>query len=461
MFSDSGRSASSTDSEDSQESRVPALAALWTRRNLGTFDCQKVLCPWNPGTLVCQKVLCPLSGDLIGWDIDICGNFYGKFEMRKLYKITLDYVRNLGNFTTIRHHRDLSAAHKIFRSFLKNENAEAIWCPLPHDCCTAPPYVACSYEGKGIPMHELAHAVVGPEYGKWPGWSVWMFDWFDILRVFKDEDLVKIFNDGWRFLVGCVYAAPTSSYDPSIPHNRYYIGGVAGAARSFEEDCLYTMQRKTLQEEGIPFAYKYFKHQRRRWRFHLLFSDGNVLEFYPDWKTGTAQVAWVTVEHCTELAWMARFPMTGSPSQMLLQIITEIEERMTCIEFRGDREFREAADNQGPLHGLVMPWHGSTSEGGFIREVMKKKNEQSDRAISSLQQRFNAVWRLTRRSVLLTRGPDRRNVTTVHRRKHLRRALGWKRHHLRRKHVRQKNQLLQKQLHLTLILLMRSMRQTW
>ena len=204
-----------------------------------------------------------------------------------------------------------------------------------------------------------------------------MFDWLDILRVFKDEDLCILFNYGRRLLVGCVYAAPTESYDPSIPHNRYYNGGFAGNARNWEEEIRYQTQNKKLEEQGIPFADKYLQHQRRRWRFHLLFSDGNVLEFHPDWNTRTAQVAWVTVEHCTELAWMARFPMTGSPSQMLLQIITDVEERMTCIEFRGDREFREAADNQGPLHGLVMPWHGSTSEGGFIRKVMRKKKTSS------------------------------------------------------------------------------------
>ena len=103
--------------------------------------------------------------------------------------------------------------------------------------------MACSYKGKGIPMHELAHAVVGPEYGKWPGWSVWMFDWLDILRVFKDEDLMILFNNGDRFLAGCCFSAPTKSYDPSIPHNRYYNGGYAGNARTFEEEVLYTMQR--------------------------------------------------------------------------------------------------------------------------------------------------------------------------------------------------------------------------
>ena len=61
------------DAEESQENHGTALAA---RRCGGPFEF--------------KRVIDPMRGVLIGWDIELCDKFYRKFEMPKLYEITLE-----------------------------------------------------------------------------------------------------------------------------------------------------------------------------------------------------------------------------------------------------------------------------------------------------------------------------------------------------------------------------------
>ena len=70
-------------------------------------------------------------------------------------------------------------------------------------------------------------------------------------------------------------------------------------------------------------------------------------------------------------------------------MITEFEEeRLIHIEFRRDRVCRKAADNRGPLHGLVKPWtwtwRGGESEEDRFTEFVEQKMKRAVRNGDSL-----------------------------------------------------------------------------
>ena len=259
-----------------------ALAADGNPQGGGT-----VLAGWARGKDEPGPCKWVIAGDT-AIEIDLCVGLFQKFRAPNRYLIDLDVAKGLGNMVTVRKWHDFSAASKFLRSFLTEQVQNVIWLSLPEHIPDAPANVECTYECPGIPLVEIAHAALGPEYARWPSWSVWKFDWRDILRVFTDDDLDILFDNGKRDLVGCCYSAPTHSYEHTKAHNSIYYAAKGCQKDAEETKRKYDQRKEELKECGIEFPPEPDDHFNRRWRFHFIFNDGNVLEFHPDWNTRSA-----------------------------------------------------------------------------------------------------------------------------------------------------------------------------
>ena len=75
-----------TDSEEYEESHGTALAAQRTGWNVSTAFADRRC----GGPFAFQRGLDPVRGVSMGWNIELCDNFYRKFDVPKLYEITLE-----------------------------------------------------------------------------------------------------------------------------------------------------------------------------------------------------------------------------------------------------------------------------------------------------------------------------------------------------------------------------------
>ena len=319
-------------------------------------------------------------------DIDLCAGKFQKFRAPTTCLICLKDAKGLGNMVTVRNYHDFSAASKFFRSYCTEKFENVIWLSLPEHVPVAPANVECTYEGPGIPLVEIAHAALGPEYARWPSWSVWKFDWRDILRVFTDDDLDTLFDNGNRQLKGCCYAAATDSYEHTRAHNSKYYKAKGCQTDPDEVQKQYDKRLEDMKKWGIDFPPTHKRHFNRRWRFLLIFTDGNVLEFHPDWNTLTAEVAWVTEEHCTALAASIREPSKGAGrSRGPGSFRAMKKERVHTIKYRSGREMLPFDLNHGPLYGYVprWTWNGGGEDMLVKDEKAKRKRERQKLYLSS------------------------------------------------------------------------------